>query len=150
VVVVRGGVEPPTFRFSGGLARPGQSTTAQLARPDGASAVPTVQDQPHVSTAVVSTALARPTRVASSSEDRALSRSVSAQSVDFSYHSFGLRVSGGCSKLCCRFFCSAFSRCTSSTKSASLSGSPLASLYRATPTSAASHSVSIASAVCCK
>jgi hypothetical protein len=58
-VVVRGGVEPPTFRFSGGFAGPGESTTGQLARPDGASAAPTVHDQPHVSTAVVSAALAR-------------------------------------------------------------------------------------------
>jgi hypothetical protein len=51
----QGGVEPPTFRFSGGLARPGESTTGQLTRPDGVSAGETVHDQPHVSTSVVST-----------------------------------------------------------------------------------------------
>jgi hypothetical protein len=31
--VVRGGVEPPTFRFSGGFAGPGESTAGRLARP---------------------------------------------------------------------------------------------------------------------
>jgi hypothetical protein len=36
-VVVRGGVEPPTFRFSGGFARPGESTIDGLNRPNDAS-----------------------------------------------------------------------------------------------------------------
>ena len=33
-LVVRGGVEPPTFRFSEGLASPGESTTGRLTRLD--------------------------------------------------------------------------------------------------------------------
>jgi hypothetical protein len=61
--VVRGGVEPPTFRFSGGLPSPGQSTIGGLTRPYGMQATLGVQDQPHVSTAVVSTALARPAEI---------------------------------------------------------------------------------------
>src|SRR6516162_9545259 len=58
-VVVRGGVEPPTFRFSGGFASPGASTTGRLTRPYDALAPLEVQDHPHVSTAVVSKVLAR-------------------------------------------------------------------------------------------
>jgi hypothetical protein len=58
--VVRGGVEPPTFRFSEGLASPGESTTDRLTRPYDVLAALGVQDQPHVSTAVVSRALASP------------------------------------------------------------------------------------------
>src|SRR5215471_19168009 len=58
VVVVRGGVEPPTFRFSGGLASPDESTTGRVTRPYNALAALGVHDQPHVSTVVVSTALA--------------------------------------------------------------------------------------------
>src|SRR5215468_1296840 len=61
VVVVRGGVEPPTFRFSGDLASPDVSTTDGLIRPYDMRAVHGVQNQPHLSTAVVSTALANPT-----------------------------------------------------------------------------------------
>jgi hypothetical protein len=57
-LVVRGGVEPPTFRFSGGLASPAESTTGRLSRPYDVRAVLGVQNQRHVSTAVVSTALA--------------------------------------------------------------------------------------------
>ena len=53
-LVVRGGVEPPTFRFSGGLASTGMSTTDRLIRPYDALAPLEVQDHPHVSTAVVS------------------------------------------------------------------------------------------------
>ena len=58
-VAVRGGVEPPTFRFSGGFASPYESTTGGLTRPYGMLTVLGVQDQLHVSTAVVSKALAR-------------------------------------------------------------------------------------------
>src|SRR5215831_11819236 len=58
-VVVRGGVEPPTFRFSGGLASPGVSTTGRLTRPYDVLAPLEVQDHPPVSTAVVSKVLAR-------------------------------------------------------------------------------------------
>ena len=57
--MVRSGVEPPTFRFSGGLASPGVSTTGRLTRPYDVLAVRGVQYQPDVSTAVVSKALAR-------------------------------------------------------------------------------------------
>jgi len=57
--VVRGGVEPPTFRFSGGLASPGVSTTGRLTRPYDELVLASVQDQPQVSTAAVSKALAR-------------------------------------------------------------------------------------------
>jgi len=59
-VVVRGGVEPPTFRFSGGLASPGMSTIGRLTRPYDVLAALEVQVQPHVSTTVVSTVLANP------------------------------------------------------------------------------------------
>src|SRR5262249_41126033 len=52
--VVRGGVEPPTFRSSGGLASSGESTADRLTRPYGVLALLEVQDHPHVSTAVVS------------------------------------------------------------------------------------------------
>jgi len=58
--VVRGGVEPPTFRFSGGLASPGMSTIGRLTRPYDVLAALEVQVQPHVSTTVVSTVLANP------------------------------------------------------------------------------------------
>ena len=57
-MAVRGGVEPPTFRFSGGFSSPRGSTTRRLTRPYDVRAVLGVQDQPHVSTAVVSTVLA--------------------------------------------------------------------------------------------
>jgi hypothetical protein len=49
-----------SFRFSGGLAIPGESIADRLTRPYDVPAVLGVQDQPHVSTAVVSTALASP------------------------------------------------------------------------------------------
>src|SRR6516162_5939177 len=58
-MVVRGGVEPPTFRFSEGFAGPGMSITSRLTGPYAAPAPSAVQAQPHVSTAVVSKALAR-------------------------------------------------------------------------------------------
>jgi hypothetical protein len=61
--VVRGGVEPPTFRFSGGFARPGKSTADHLTGLDAVQALPSVQDQPHVSIAVVSKVLARAVNV---------------------------------------------------------------------------------------
>ncbi len=62
-VVVRGRVELPTFRFSGGFACPHGSATGRLTGPSGALAPLAVHDQPHVSTAVVSKALARAVRV---------------------------------------------------------------------------------------
>ena len=62
--VVRGGVEPPTFRFSGGLDSPGESTTGRLTRSCNVLAALGVQDQPHVSTAVVSMALASSVAIA--------------------------------------------------------------------------------------
>ena len=46
--------------FSGGLASPGVSTTGHLTRPYDVRAVQGVQDQLHLSTAVVSTVLASP------------------------------------------------------------------------------------------
>jgi hypothetical protein len=49
----------PAFRFSGGFAGPGWSITGCLTRPYDALAILGVQDQPHVSRAVVSTVLAR-------------------------------------------------------------------------------------------
>jgi hypothetical protein len=52
-------IELLTFRFSGGLAGPGQSTTVQLTGPYDVSVLVGVQDRPHVSGAVVSKALAR-------------------------------------------------------------------------------------------
>jgi len=57
-LVVRGGVEPPTFRFSGGFARPDESTIDHLNRPNDVSERHDVQDWPLASTAIVSTALA--------------------------------------------------------------------------------------------
>ena len=57
--VVRGGIEPPAFRFSGGFERPDRSITGCLARPDVALAGVSVLAQPHVSRAVVSKMLAR-------------------------------------------------------------------------------------------
>jgi hypothetical protein len=54
-----GRIDPPTFRFSGGFASPGPSTTGRLTRPYDALAPLEVQDHPHVSTAVVSRVLAR-------------------------------------------------------------------------------------------
>jgi hypothetical protein len=48
-MVVRGRVELPTFRFSGGFASPGASTMRQLTGPYDALAPVGVQDQPHVS-----------------------------------------------------------------------------------------------------
>jgi hypothetical protein len=52
-------LQPPTFRFSGGFAGPGRSSTDCLTRPYDELGLLGVQDQPHVSTAVVSSALAR-------------------------------------------------------------------------------------------
>jgi hypothetical protein len=43
-VVVRGGVEPPTFRFSGGFARPGESTIDRLIRSNAVSEHQDVQN----------------------------------------------------------------------------------------------------------
>jgi hypothetical protein len=57
--VVRRGVEPPTFRFSEGFASPGPSIAGRLTGPTAAWAPVGIQGQPHVSTAVVSKALAR-------------------------------------------------------------------------------------------
>ena len=47
-----------TFRFSGERPRPHESTRVHLIRPDDLLGHPGVQDRPHVSTTVVSTALA--------------------------------------------------------------------------------------------
>jgi hypothetical protein len=49
---------PPSFRFSGGLASPSESSTGRLTRPYDVQPGLVVQDQPHASTAVVSAALA--------------------------------------------------------------------------------------------
>ena len=57
-VVVRRRVELPTFRFSEGFAYPRGSTTGRLTGPSSALALLVVHDQPYVSTAVVSKALA--------------------------------------------------------------------------------------------
>ena len=57
-LVVRGRVELPTFRFSGECPGPHESTAVCLIRPDDLIGHFGVQDRPHVSTAVVSTALA--------------------------------------------------------------------------------------------
>jgi hypothetical protein len=43
-VVVRGRIELPTFRFSGGFARPGESTIDRLNRPNDVSEHQDVQD----------------------------------------------------------------------------------------------------------
>jgi hypothetical protein len=48
----------PTFRFSGGLASPRESTKGRLSRPFEVLAALGVLNRPHVSTVVVSTALA--------------------------------------------------------------------------------------------
>src|SRR5262249_54778082 len=58
-VVVRGGVEPPTFRFSGGCTGPGESTIGHLSSQDGADLRAGIQDCSHVSRSVVSSQLAR-------------------------------------------------------------------------------------------
>ena len=58
-LVVRGGVEPPTFRFSAGCAGPGRSIAGRLTGPTAALAPFGIQGRPHVSTAFVSKALAR-------------------------------------------------------------------------------------------
>jgi len=58
-VVVRGGVELPTFRFSEGFAGPGRSIRVRPTGPDDALATFGVREQPHISTVVVSKALAR-------------------------------------------------------------------------------------------
>ena len=57
--MVRSGIEPPAFRFSEGLACPRGSTTGRRTGPSGALALLVIHDQPYVSTAVVSKALAR-------------------------------------------------------------------------------------------
>jgi hypothetical protein len=59
--VVRGGVEPPTFRFSEGLAGPGRSTRVRPTGPDDVLAPFGVRDQPQISTVVVSKELTRST-----------------------------------------------------------------------------------------
>ena len=58
-VVVRGGVEPPTFRFSGGFAGPGWSTISHLSGQNAVLLLTGVQDCRHSSRRVVSTSLAR-------------------------------------------------------------------------------------------
>ena len=58
-LAVRGGVEPPTFRFSGGFAGPGESTTGRLGSPNDALALLRSEDQRHVCTAFVDAAVAR-------------------------------------------------------------------------------------------
>jgi hypothetical protein len=58
-VVVRGGVEPPTFRFSGGFGSSGKSTAVRLTRSYGTATACVVQDQPHASRIAVSGRLAR-------------------------------------------------------------------------------------------
>jgi hypothetical protein len=58
-VVVRGRIELPTFRFSEGFAGPGRSITGRLTGRTAALGPFGIQDRPHVSTAVVSNALAR-------------------------------------------------------------------------------------------
>ena len=54
IVPGRRKLEPPTFRFSEGFARPGGSITGRLIGPYDVLVPSEVQDQPHVSTAVVS------------------------------------------------------------------------------------------------
>ena len=56
--MVRGRVELPTFRFSGECPGPHESIVVRLIRPDDLAGYLGVQDRPHVSTTVVSTALA--------------------------------------------------------------------------------------------
>jgi len=51
-------VSVPTVRFSEGFPRPHKSTTVRLSRPEDVSGHLGVHGRPHVSTAVVSTALA--------------------------------------------------------------------------------------------
>lgn len=58
-LAVRDGVGPPSFRFSGGLAGPGRSIPGCLSGPFVALATRSVQVHRRVSTAVVSTVLAR-------------------------------------------------------------------------------------------
>src|SRR5215467_11023118 len=62
-------LELPSFRFSGGFAGPDKSIAGRVTRPDDALWLPEVQDQLHVSTAVVSTALARSDAVSCSNLD---------------------------------------------------------------------------------
>src|SRR5580693_3839039 len=62
-MVVRGGVEPPTFRFSGGFAGPGWSSAGRLTGANAAVCLLAVQDQLQVSRAVVSEVLADHFRV---------------------------------------------------------------------------------------
>jgi hypothetical protein len=50
--------EQLAFRFSGECPRPRESTAVRLSSPDDCLGHPGVQGRPHVSTAVVSTALA--------------------------------------------------------------------------------------------
>jgi hypothetical protein len=57
-LVVRGRVELPTFRFSGECPGPHEFTTVRLIRPDDLLGHLGVHERPHVSTTVVSIALA--------------------------------------------------------------------------------------------
>lgn len=56
--VVRSGIEPPTFRFSGGLAGPLTSVAAHLSTPHAELALSGIRARHLVSVAVVSAALA--------------------------------------------------------------------------------------------
>jgi hypothetical protein len=56
--VVRDRIELSTFRFSEGFPGPRESTTVRLSRPEDVSGHLGVHSRPHLSTAVVSTALA--------------------------------------------------------------------------------------------
>jgi len=58
-MVVRGGVEPPTFRFSGHFADPGGSRAVRLTSSSLVWAVVSVHRDPHPSRTVVSNSLAR-------------------------------------------------------------------------------------------
>src|SRR6266487_5186031 len=58
-LVVRGGIEPPAFRFSAGFVGPGKSITGGLTRSDDMLAPLGIRGSLHASAAVVSKALAR-------------------------------------------------------------------------------------------
>lgn len=60
-LVVRGGIEPPAFRFSAGFPGLSESIAGHLIRPNDAPVLFGIRDQPYVSKAVVSKALARST-----------------------------------------------------------------------------------------